>query len=397
MTTQTQAVSTLQATEGEFQTGQVMTIAGGHFLHDTFSAFVSPLLPLIIEKLSLSLTLAGALPAISQLPSLLNPFIGYLADKVSVRYFVILAPAATATLMSCLGFAPSYFTLVVMLLVAGISVAAFHAPAPVMVARVSSDQVGKGMSLFMAGGELGRTVGPLLVVWAVSVWGLEGYYRVMVIGWATSLILYLRLRNISARPTRQTGLRTALPAFRRLFVPLLVIIFMRSFQATALSVFLPTFMSMEGAEFHVAGASLSVLELAGVVGALISGTLSDRLGRKTILLATMGSAAVMMVIFLNVGGWLLVPVLLGLGFTTISTQPVLLAVVQEHLPNHRATANGLFMAMSFSLRLVAVLIIGAVGDRLGLRPAFLGCAFATLLALPAVFWLPGGTGEEGER
>jgi hypothetical protein len=39
---------------------------------------------------------------------------------------------------------------------------------------ISGQQVGKGMSLFMAGGELGRTVGPLLATWAVTYLTLDG-------------------------------------------------------------------------------------------------------------------------------------------------------------------------------------------------------------------------------
>jgi len=94
--------------EEGFQSEQVLTIVGAHFVHDTFTAFVPPLLPLVIEKLSMSLTLAGALTAFMQLPAILNPFIGYLADKISLRYFVIIAPAASATLIGLMGLAPSY-------------------------------------------------------------------------------------------------------------------------------------------------------------------------------------------------------------------------------------------------------------------------------------------------
>ncbi|MCJ7703763.1 MAG: MFS transporter, partial [Anaerolineales bacterium] len=138
--------------ENEFQTERVITIFGAHFIHDTYTAFVAPLLPLIIEKLSLSLTMAGSLTAFLQLPAILNPFIGYLADKVSLRYFVIFAPAVTATLISSLGMAPNFVSLAVVLFITGISVAAFHAPAPAMVSRISGNRIGKGMSIFMAGG-----------------------------------------------------------------------------------------------------------------------------------------------------------------------------------------------------------------------------------------------------
>ena len=101
MTTQSKVMPAVTPSEtaSEFQTGQVLTIVGGHFVHDTFSAFLSPLLPRIIESLSLSLTQAGALWGFSQYPMLLTPFIGHLADRLSLRYFVILAPAVTATVL----------------------------------------------------------------------------------------------------------------------------------------------------------------------------------------------------------------------------------------------------------------------------------------------------------
>ena len=390
MTTQTQTapVAKTPDAEGEFQTGQVLTIVSGHFMHDTFSAFVAPLLPLIIEKLSLSLTLAGSLWGFTQLPALLNPFIGYLADKFSLRYFVILAPAVTATLMSLLGLAPNYLTLAIILLAAGVSIAAFHAPAPPMIARISGNRLGKGMSLFMAGGELGRTVGPLLIVWAVSIWTLDGYFRIMVLGWATSLLLFWRLREIPARPDRRQSLRVMLPVARRLFVPLLGIVAPQAFMLTALAVYLPTFMSRQGASLWVAGASLSIWELAGIGGALAGGTLSDRVGRKTVLVVGMATSSVLMFIFLSIKGWLLVPVLLALGFTALSTTPVMLAMVQESMSHNRAVANGLYLSMTFLARPLAAFIIGLLGDSLGLHSAFYISTVIALLAIPVVFFLP---------
>jgi len=375
--------------EEEFQTGQVLTIVGGHFVHDTYSAFAAPLLPLIIEKLSISLSQAGALLSFMQLPAVLNPFIGYLADKLSLRYFVILAPAITATLMSGLGWAPNYFTLVILLFAAGISVATFHAPAPAMIGRISGNQLGKGMSFFMAGGELGRTVGPLVAVWAVSTWTLDGFYRIMVVGWVASLVLYWRLRDISARNVnRQQNFKEMLPGIRRLFVPLLGIVVPRQFMITALALFLPTFMNLEGATLQVAAASLTIWELAGVGGALVSGTASDWLGRKTVLLVATASSSALMFLFLGASGWLLVPILLALGFTALAVTPVMLAVVQEYMPDNRALANGLFLLVGFLTRSLAALVLGVLGDTLGLRSAFMWSTVVSLVAIPFIFVLP---------
>jgi FSR family fosmidomycin resistance protein-like MFS transporter len=375
--------------EGEFQAGEVLTIVGGHFVHDMFAAFLAPLQPLLIEKVALSFTQAGSLVSVIALPALLNPFIGYLADRVNLRYFVILAPAITATFMASMGLAPSYLALALMLLVTGVSSAAFHAPATAMAGRASGRQVGKGMSWFMAGGELGRTIGPLLAVWAAATWAFEGSFRLAVVGWATSAVLYWRLRQVPGRPQEQRKrLRAVLPAFGRLFLPLLVITCFRGLLSVALTAYLPIFMAGEGASLLVAGASLAILELAGVGGALVGGALSDRLGHKLVMSIGLASSSLLMWVFLRVEGWLLLPVLLALGFTMLSVSPVLMALVQEHFPENRAVASSSYVAMSVLVRSLNVLIVGAAGDMFGLRSAFLLTAFAPLVAVLAVLWLP---------
>jgi MFS transporter, FSR family, fosmidomycin resistance protein len=374
--------------EEKFQTGQVLTIVGGHFIHDTYTAFVAPLLPLIIEKLSLTLTMAGSLTAFLQLPSILNLFIGFLADKISLRYFVILAPALTATLISLLGIAPNYWSVALILFLTGISVSAFHAPAPAMIGRISGDRVGKGMSWFMAGGELGRTAGPILAVWAVSLWGLDGIFQLAALGWGTSLILLWRLKEIPGRTTKATGFQAVIPKLKTLYLPLLIVAFLRNFLAVSITTFLPTFLISEGNSLALAGASLSILEFAGVGGALLSGTLSDRLGRRPLLIFGMGISSLLTIVFLNVQGWLVVPLLLMIGFTALSTGPIFLAIIQDHFPNNRAIGNGTYLTISFLLRSLVLVLMGMTGDAFGLRTAYYLGVSLSIVAIPFIFLIP---------
>jgi len=357
-------------------------------MHDTFSAFLAPLLPELIEKLSMNLTQAGSLTALVQIPSILNPLIGYLDDKINLRWMVILAPAITATLMSAMGLAPSYYLLAVLLTITGLSVAAFHATAPAMVARISGSKVGKGMSFFMAAGELGRTVGPLVAVWGVSVWALDGIYRFAIIGWLTSLVIFLRFRGITPHVAKQTGFRGMLPAAKQLFIPLLIIVSGRSLLISCLGFYLPTLLESEGASLWAAGGALAIYQLAGVVGAFSGGTFSDRIGRKPVLLTASLISPLLVFAFLTLpGGWL-IPILILLGFLSLSVQPVLLALVQDHLPNYRSIANGAYMAMAFIMQSTAALLIGALGDRLGLRSTFFWMALLSLLTVVGILLLP---------
>ncbi len=369
-----------------FPRAAVLTVALGHFVHDTFTAFYAPLLPLLRASLGLSLAQAGSLTFFRQVPSLLNPAIGFWADRARwLRWFVILAPGLTATGMTLLGWASSYADLAILLLAVGLSVAMFHAPAPALVARLAEPQTGLGMSIFMAAGELGRAVGPVLAVSAVAWWGLQGLPRLIALGWLASAILFWRLARLEPIPRHQRWDLSALGAWLVRWVPALAVLIVgRAFVVGALGTFLPTFLHSQGYSVSAAGRWFGAYELAGVAGALLAGAMSDVWGRRR----TIASMQILAVGFL--WAFVLAPApwrmiwLLPLGFTALAVQPVMLALVQDHAQQARATANGIYLALSFLLRPLVVTLSGALADRWGLEQAFLlgsGVALLSLLAL----------------
>ncbi len=374
-----------------FQTGQILILSICHFIHDTYSSFFAPLLPLLIEKLSLSLTQAGFLSTVMQLPALANPLLGSLADRTSVRYFIILAPAMTAIPMSLLGLASSYGVLLILLFVAGISVAVFHVPAPVMVSRLAGERKGKGMSFFMTGGELARALGPLVVVGAVSLFGLEGIYPIMTVGIAASAWLFLKFRavKITVKKSQRNGLLTTFKEMRPVLLPLAAILVARGFMHASLTTFLPTFVESETGNLWLAGMALTIFELCGVAGVMASGPLSDNFGRRRILLVSLVGGPLSLVLFAWLGGWIRFGALLVAGFTILSTTPVMLAMVQEHAKSSPAAANGMFMLISFMSRSAVVVIVGFIGDHIGLRMTYFLSAIFGLAALPFIMMLPG--------
>ncbi|HID69826.1 MAG TPA: MFS transporter [Desulfobacterales bacterium] len=378
--------------QSPFKAAEILLLSFCHFVHDVYSSFLAPLLPLLIEKLSMSLTQAGFLSAVMQLPALLNPFIGVLADRVSLRYFVILAPMMTAIPMSLIGLAPSYGVLMLLLFMAGISVAMFHVPAPVMIARMAGTKKGRGMSFFMTGGELARTLGPLTAVGAVSLMGLEGFWPIMVVGIAASWWLYRRFRNVDLsfhNHRKKTPLITTFKNMRHVLLPLTFILLARSFMHGSMTIFLPVFIQSQSGNIWLGGIALTLFEAAGVAGVLTAGSLSDYLGRRRMLLISLVGAPLSVLLFVVSDDWIRIASLLGCGFMLLSTTPVMLALIQEHAGDSPATANGMFMMTAFLARSSVVVLIGLIADQFGLQTAYFVSAVAGLAGIPFILMLPG--------
>ncbi len=377
----------------KLQTGNALLISFSHFIHDVYGSFLAPLLPLLIKKLGFSYALAGFLQAAQRLPSLLNPWLGAIADRIQVRYFVILAPAVAAISMSLIGVAPSYSILVILLVITGINSACYHVPTPVIVRQVSGDQVGRGMSFYMFGGELARTLGPLIIVGTVSLWGLEGTYRLILPGMIASLFLYSKFKNMPIQQDFHSapsyGLMQTVRKFLPLFLCLMgITVFMGGLKSTLVA-FLPSYLTQKGYSLEVAGISLAILEGGGVVGVLTSGILSDKFGRKLILLVIGIAVPALMWIFLLAPGIFTLPVLCVLGFFLFSAGPVMLAVVQDSNSDRPAYVNGIYMMINFVLNSVMTIIVGALNDGIGFELTYRISAFWFFGAIPCLLMLPG--------
>ena len=173
-------------------------VTGGHTVNDTYTSFLPPLLPSLIQSFGLSNTQAGLLSVFLQWPSVLQPFIGYLADHANLRYLVILAPAITGITMSLLGVAPSYAWLGILLVIAGLSSAAIRSVGSVIAGGLSGSKLGRGMGFWMVGGGLGSQIGPLIFVTTIQTAGCPAMPWLMLGGLVTSTVLYVRLRDVTS-------------------------------------------------------------------------------------------------------------------------------------------------------------------------------------------------------
>ena len=371
------------------QVNQVTTISLAHLAHDTYSAFLAPILPLLIEKLGMSLVMSAFLDIARKLPSLLNPFFGLLAERTDARYFVILSPALTALSMSLLGVADSYAFLLVLLVISGISSTLFHIPSPGIIKASSEGQIGRGMSYYMVGGELARTIGPLLITGAVSIWGLDGTWRLMPFGFMASLILYYRLKDFTftqQKFTKKAEKGDALAEvkhFMTLFNVMSGFMFFQSAMKMATTLYLAVYLTNHGFSLWYASMALSVLQFFGVIGTFLSGTISDKIGRqKTLVIMSIGAAITMSLFLLSENIYIVFPLLGLLGIFMFANGPIMLSVIHEVKTDMPTFINSVYMTINFSISSIVVLAMGVFGDTIGLDTTYAIAAVLAYFAIP---------------
>lgn len=321
--------------------------------------------------------------------SVLQPAIGHQGDKTNLRKYALIMPAITGIALSLLGTAPTFYFGLLLCLIAGISSASMHSILPALVARLSGNQVGKGMSIWMVGGEIGVMLGPLLIASVIAAFSIKATPWLMIPGIVISIVLSILLKDM---PHHNTGTNhqaiVPMKEMMSIMLPLAGVILMRSLMRTASEIYLPVYLIEQGVNSFLAGSSVSLLYGFGIAGTLAGGFLKDKFGFKNVMMMSVFFASLGMVFFSITSGILQVASLALLGTTSMMVLPVGLAFVQESFPNNRSLANGIYLAILFALNAVAGVVTGFMYDKIGGNSTFLLSGFISFLGIPFLFLLP---------
>lgn len=371
----------------------VMAITIAHHIHDIYTSFLAPLKVILSDTFGINNTLFGFLSVAQRIPTLLNPFIGILAEKVRIRYLMIVSPTITAICMSLIGSVPDYYSLVALVFISGFSSMLFHVPTPVMMKQVSGDRVGKGMSYYMMGGELARTVGPIIALAAVDLWGFDGLFHLIPAGLLSSIILFIRFKNVDIRknfsklPDEGSHLQTTKKHFKLLGLIALVTLF-RGAMKSAFTYYLGGYLDSVGWSVWLSGIALSTIYLSGTAGVFITGRISDTMGRRPVLLIVSIVSPLLMWLFIYSNGVAAFPLLILIGFFLLAPTPVFLSMVNTIESKHVTFLNGIYMTSNFLMSALATMLAGFGFDHLGYILSFKIAAILALFAIPIILLLP---------
>jgi len=362
-------------------------LVGTHALNDSYTAFLSNLLPLLMDKFGLSYALAGLLQSVLSIStSLAQPIFGFLTDKSKRVPFIIFGPAITAVAISSLGLMPSYPWLFPALVIGGLSTAAFHPQATSVVPLVGGSKRGVAMALFVAGGTVGYAVGPLFILAVVGEWGLGSTWLAAIPTLILVALMFPHVPRTAQGFARRAVEKASGSALLRHWKPLLLmwlIVVFRSGAATTMSGFLPTFLrDSKGFEvgFYTALAHL-LFTATGAAGGLLAGHLSDTLSRRTVIIVGLLATAPVMFALLHANGLWIWPLLMLTGGLLQSTNPVLVIMAQELVPGNSGTAAGLMMGLGWAAGAIFTWLAGLLGDHL--QDLTLALSFTIVLLLIA--------------
>jgi MFS transporter, FSR family, fosmidomycin resistance protein len=384
---------------------EVWLITIGHALTHWYPATFYLLLPLIGNELGLSyvqigsiLTVQAVCGAISNIPGgLFVDSVGRKGLLMAISLFWIGAPYLL------MGFSHDYWLLLTCAALVGIGNNLWHPTAIPLLAQHFPDRKGLAVSIHGMGANVGDAVAPFV---AGALLGYLTWRQVVVVnvipGIAMALLLLVLLGGMQSKPraARAAHPKRSLADVVRDFRTLLtnrVLIFLcassvfRSMTHGGLMAFLPIYLARELNYSPVwIGAAMAALQTAGFIAAPISGHLSDKMGRRQIIMSSMAVTAVI-IAFMVVAGRssTFVFFIAFLGFFFFSIRAVLQAWLLDATPaNMGGSSIGLLFAIQSLGSSVGPLVCGIIADRYGLLATFYFLVATIIVANMFIFFTP---------
>lgn len=356
----------------------VTLLTTGHFFSDFYANFLPALLPIIMPKLGLSLTMSGLLVMILSFTSnVLQPFFGYIMDKKSLNWLLLFTVPGSAIFICLTGLADTKIALFSLVTLSGLALSIFHPLGSSLVSKVAStSKLGLSISIFVAGGNLGFALSPVIIVYFTENYGLSALPLLMIPSLILAIALYQsglskpRLRSVttSVKSSNLTQISEQID-----LIKLNLAMGLRAWTHVSVTTFLPVLLVSRGHSPTFAGMMLTIFLIGAALGGLYGGYLSDRLGCKKVIIASLSLGILPTYIFLSsveITWWTWI-VLLFCGAGLQGSAPSSLVWAQKLLPNNAGMASGMMLGLSFGIGGIGAAITGALADSITLATSLL--------------------------
>ena len=364
-----------------------------HFSGDLYMSFIRPLLPVFAEKYNLNLTNIGFITGVSTLLAfIIQPTVGYLADRYRTRFFMLGGPLLSALFVPLAGWMPTYFLLLIFIALGSVGQSMFHPQAAGMVTAYAGRHAGFSMSIFGLGGMAAFAVGPMAATMVVSGYGLHNLAWTSLFGGAVFVLLWLIIPMPQEEGLRKYGfmgsLRESLGGVWRTILLLWFIAVLRAVVGQSVQTFIPIHYAALGYSLVSIGVIVSLFTVGGAVSGLICGHLVDKLGFKPVYYTSYALTVPCLLGFINATGWLVYPVAFVTGFVVLATMFPSVTLAQKVAPKGRSMVSSLVMGLAFGTGGMMVPITGYFADIYGVKNTLTVLVCIPALVLILIKYLP---------
>jgi FSR family fosmidomycin resistance protein-like MFS transporter len=287
-----------------------------------------------------------------------------------------------ALMLSLTGIVQSFILLVLLAALAGLGTAAFHPQATSMVNVFSGKYKAVFLSAFIAFGNFGFALGPLVLVPLFQFFGLRATLFTIIPGCVAALLLLIYAPKIKS-PTQGTSslksVYATLKSASSALIALVVVIAIRQLAYTGMLTILPLYFASKNLSNIAASHLVTIMLFAGAIGGILGGFISDRYGRKPLIAGSLIISTPFFFIFLCTSGVISLIFLALAGAALMASFSVTVVAAQEAIPDNKPLASGITIGFAGGLGGLAVIFIGRLGDRFGLP-----FAVTVLFILPIV-------------
>ena len=376
---------------GRFISTSIILLTSAHLFNDFYAGFLMPLLSYFQSHLHLTITQVSILPTIlAVFGSILQPLFGFLGDRFNKKFFVVSGVLCSALFLSCIGLAPNFTLLILMLVIGASGVAAFHPNAAATVARLTQNKSTFTMSIFLMVGCIGLAGAPFIITSIATSGGFSKLWMLSLPGVILALILVKTL-TIDHENKSSTKLSDFKILFARKSRPLWImflIMFIRSLVITSFMSFMSILFTAKGLTMHRSGIAISTFLICGSVGGLIGGYLADKISRKIIIACSSIIACPLLLWFLKADGNFAM-IILGLsGMVILAASAVNVLIVQRLCPDMAGSIAGISMGFVWGSAGLMLPVVGYIADHYSMETSLRIAAYMLPIAGMLVLILP---------
>ena len=364
-----------------------------HFSGDFYSSFISPLFPVFIDKIGLSLAQVGFLAGISRfLMFIVQPMSGYWADRRPSRSFILIGLLMPILFIPLAGMATSFYGLLFCIVIGSTGSSLFHPPVTGMVPQYAGRSLGLAMSIYNTAGTLAFGVGPIFITWYVAQFGLRAMPMTMAIGLLIWIYFYWAIPRPKGDEMAQYGfLETIRQTLGSVWQPILliwIVMVMRALVGQSLLTFMPVLWVQKGRTILSAGVLFSIFTISGTVAGILCGHLSDRMGYKRLLWITHGLMTPFLLMFLLVPGKWIYPATILAGGFNMATLPLGVVMAQKIAPKGRSMVASLMMGLAFGTGGILSPIVGKLADIFTIQNVLIVLVCVPVFSLIPIYFIP---------